>query len=418
MLKGTAPHLWALLWSVVGSAIFTWIVTWYQGVLRAQEAAGVHLDPISSFVAGMPPILVLFLILAIAFSFFVIAARMASRKDTIPSAVQTDSSEAARLGDATNRRELDKARRGRESALLQLDVFNRDRIEAERKLSEAERKIADLEAGRPSQPYVPQESKRDPLDLRRMFGLDGPESTIQGIAGRETADSRRTPLLEAAAANQREQEANRQRDTFQRVLAETESRLANSETNLGLIANLRDELVKENAALKAQIEHPRFAIRVVRVVQDYHEIGSGPRIFAQVEVASLAFASPARNWIMAVMAPSRVEGTFEECPCGREYLRESHLQSPKRGSNVRTATFFAAHDRASDLRHKLGDTKMARGDVVTGFLIAVFPGITKNLTTDALRGVTIRCTDFEGTFHVSQMDGVEIIADGILEWDR
>jgi hypothetical protein len=119
MGKGVTPHLWALLWSVVGTAIFTWLTTWYQSVLKAEEAAKVHLDPLSSVVAGMPPLLVLLLILAIAVVFFIVISKsMAARKPN----QDADDIEVVRMQRDASREQLDACTQQRDAARIQRDT--------------------------------------------------------------------------------------------------------------------------------------------------------------------------------------------------------------------------------------------------------------------------------------------------------
>jgi hypothetical protein len=99
------------------------------------------------------------------------------------------------------------------------------------------------------------------------------------------------------------------------------------------------------------------------------------------------------------------------------FVQESHLSTiaPNAVGATRTATAFKRHDRESELTILTPtSTKIERGDVIEGFLLVEFPGI-ENFDEARLRQLTVRCSDFEGTFFAGTAESAAIYAEAIVE---
>jgi hypothetical protein len=77
MRQKVAPHFWALFWNLVATYVIppllAWFGWWYQGVLKAQQDAGLHVDPLTSLIVSLPTpvVMVGLLLIGIAFSLFI-----------------------------------------------------------------------------------------------------------------------------------------------------------------------------------------------------------------------------------------------------------------------------------------------------------------------------------------------------------
>lgn len=65
MVKGLWADFRTFLWSLCGSAVFAGLVTWYQGVIKTQEAAHLRLDPFRAVFAALPPLAAFAIFLAL-----------------------------------------------------------------------------------------------------------------------------------------------------------------------------------------------------------------------------------------------------------------------------------------------------------------------------------------------------------------
>jgi len=65
MLRKIAGILGTVLLGIVSSLLATGVTTWYQGILKTQQHAGLHLDGFASFIAGLPTVVVLGFFIAV-----------------------------------------------------------------------------------------------------------------------------------------------------------------------------------------------------------------------------------------------------------------------------------------------------------------------------------------------------------------
>jgi uncharacterized membrane protein len=69
MVNRVAPHFWAVFWNLVSGALiaaFCALGAWYQGALKAEREAGVHLDPVAMGIASLPTWLGIVLLAVVA----------------------------------------------------------------------------------------------------------------------------------------------------------------------------------------------------------------------------------------------------------------------------------------------------------------------------------------------------------------
>jgi hypothetical protein len=49
-------RFWDVFWSLVGSIMFTVLAAWYQGIVKAEQAQRLHLDPVATVFASIPAV--------------------------------------------------------------------------------------------------------------------------------------------------------------------------------------------------------------------------------------------------------------------------------------------------------------------------------------------------------------------------
>lgn len=86
-MRKIAELLGTFLLGTVSSLVATAVTAWYQGILKAQQQAGLHLDRFASFIAGLPTIVVLgffaLVFIALAIGLFIYVHRRTLPTETL-----------------------------------------------------------------------------------------------------------------------------------------------------------------------------------------------------------------------------------------------------------------------------------------------------------------------------------------------
>ena len=190
MVNRVAPHFWAVFWNLVVTygvpPLILGAGAWYQGMLKGQQAAGLHLDPFTSAVASLPSWLVVVVLVGLIVAWALVIARntVAKRDDTANERIQGSgfrsgldpANAASHELAAANQREL-AANQQRDAAQQQLLSAQKQRDDAQRELAEVKAELAEArKASRALKPLAPREK-----EARALVPLSPPNAQEKRI---------------------------------------------------------------------------------------------------------------------------------------------------------------------------------------------------------------------------------------------